>query len=77
MQKSWRGRSLESNHEKPKAVWPKVCSCGRSYDRKTWEALVYLGIMGQEMNMDLELRNCTCGNTISQPMTMEIFDVSD
>jgi hypothetical protein len=38
----------------------KVCGCGLSYTQTEWDKLPYLGIM-----MGLELRNCTCGSTIS------------
>lgn len=48
--------------------WPKVCSCGKSYDPESWEKLQYLGIQhtGDNMFPDLELRHCgACGTSLA------------
>lgn len=42
----------------------KACACGRSYTRKQWDALPYVGENVDELER-LELRNCRCGSTIA------------
>jgi hypothetical protein len=48
----------------------KTCGCGKSYSRRMWELLELIGI--QRVAADrfgpeeaYELRNCSCGSTIS------------
>lgn len=59
---SWRSRRKVKYYAK--------CSCGRTYNRKTWKALKNLGVMhipadefGPESNV--EMRNCACGSTMA------------
>lgn len=42
----------------------KECACGLSYDRDEWQALRLVGVQHAGA-LDLELRNCVCGSTIS------------
>ena len=42
----------------------KCKACGRVYDAKTWALLSVLGTMDDGVQ-PLELRNCTCGNTLA------------
>lgn len=59
-----------------KSSWPKECSvCLRTYDVDQWESLHYRGVMGEPNDLTLELRDCPCGNTISQVMDQEIYEV--
>lgn len=47
-------------------VWVKPCGCGRAYGIAAWSALAYVGRMPSgEEGVELELRNCVCGSTIS------------
>ena len=56
-------------------AFPHVCSCGKSYDVIAWPALPLVGIQsgiesesGQRFYADLEMRNCSCGSTITAPL---------
>lgn len=42
----------------------KRCSCGRCYTAEAFASLAYVGVMADEVEA-VELRNCTCGSTIS------------
>lgn len=44
---------------------PKRCLCGLSWSRETWRQLVLIGHMHAAEDGELELRNCTCGSTLS------------
>lgn len=50
-----------------------TCSCGRAYDHASWDRLILVG--GMDANdpeapaMILELRNCSCGSTITLART--------
>lgn len=58
--------------------WPKVCSvCGRTHSDEKWESLPYLGTMPINDDESLELRSCTCGNDLAQPMTMEVINIHE
>jgi hypothetical protein len=50
-------------------TFPKRCACGRQLTQEAWEALRIVGGLDPEDNEDpsyiLELRNCTCGSTLS------------
>ena len=55
--------------------FPKQCGCGLSYDEKRWQTLRLVGISegtdrtcGKYYGPDGELRNCSCGSTISVPI---------
>ena len=55
-----------------KNTFPVVCGCGREHFPHSWYALVFVGIQegidrdtGRRFWSDLELRNCTCGSTLS------------
>ena len=65
---------MASNYE---LTWPKECAiCHTQHDQEAWEALDYLGTMPvDEEGVSLELRMCSCGNDLSQPMTMKVLDV--
>jgi hypothetical protein len=48
----------------------KTCGCGRSYGRKSWRALPFVG--RQHTPKDdygpaetIEMRNCPCGSTLA------------
>lgn len=50
--------------------FPKVCGCGRTYDRAAWEKMRHAGVMvgaseGRRYFDDLEMRHCACDSTIS------------
>lgn len=47
--------------------WPKVCACGRSYERLEWLRLPALGVMRIFHDVSLDLRNCACGSTLAAP----------
>lgn len=47
-----------------------TCGCGREYTLPQWEALEYVGEMGDEVEK-LELRNCHCRSTIARPIENE------
>ena len=38
-----------------------LCSCGRGYTAEEWSTLRYVGEM-----LGLEMRDCTCGSSISR-----------
>ena len=42
----------------------KKCSCGLEFDRKNWQELEFVGVQVLKKG-HLELRNCSCGSTIS------------
>jgi CheY-like chemotaxis protein len=44
--------------------WPKVCACKQSWTRETWRSLRRIGTF-PENAAELELRECTCGSTLS------------
>lgn len=41
----------------------KACKCGRTFSPGTWRTLAYVGL--QPGLVTLELRNCSCGTTLS------------
>lgn len=43
----------------------KLCRCGLEYDRAGWEALPFVGVQGDSVEI-FEMRNCTCRSTISK-----------
>lgn len=51
----------------------QVCSCCcRVIDDATWESFSSLGLQDDGDGGWLDLRNCTCGTTLSRPATREI-----
>jgi hypothetical protein len=42
----------------------KTCACGRHYTPEQWATLPYVG-RSTMAGLDLELRNCRCGSTIT------------
>jgi len=42
-----------------------VCSCGIAWSASAWAKLKNLGVMSDGGDGWLELRNCTCGSTLS------------
>lgn len=45
-------------------LFPKVCSCGASYDAEDWAELHLVGVQDTGVEI-LEMRNCPCHSTIS------------
>lgn len=47
---------------------PQTCPCGVIYTIEGWNALPFVGVQRQEDPSlpSLELRNCSCGNTLSR-----------
>lgn len=45
----------------------KKCRCGATYTPETWSQLPLVGHQ-DDVGGSLELRNCTCGSTISGPV---------
>jgi hypothetical protein len=62
---SWNSSSNPGTASVPVAI--KKCGCGRTYDKKAWDRLLFVGIQNDWANDQeyLELRNCFCGSTIS------------
>ncbi len=48
-------------------VWPKVCGCGRTFTKGEWKKLPLVGRHTDYVET-IEMRNCSCGSTISQPV---------
>lgn len=40
-----------------------TCACKRTFTQVAWDALPYVGEMGDEVGERIELRNCPCGST--------------
>ena len=62
--------SLSTSPEPPKprerSAFVKRCGCGREFARDQWQALALCGRMHlAQRNAIVELRNCTCGWTLS------------
>lgn len=51
------------------AAWPKACSCGRRFSASEFELLACIGRMFDTVD-HLELRNCPCGSTIAQHVSV-------
>lgn len=58
--------------------WPKQCGCGIEYTRDQWSGLACVGyqfVPGDEATREpptaAELRNCSCGSTISVRVELE------
>ncbi len=53
----------------------RVCACGRRYDSSRWELLPRVvknrGIMDDGDGGYLELRNCPCGSTLAEEITLD------
>lgn len=50
----------------------KICGCGRKHSWIEWRSLprvgFQIGVDDTETSIAMELRNCTCGSTISTPV---------
>jgi hypothetical protein len=58
-----------TGRRKAAASWPKRCSCGRSWTVATWRGLELVGPWIVD-EFRLELRTCTCGSTITVPLSL-------
>jgi hypothetical protein len=57
-------------------TFPKICSCGRTYQEQEWKKLVYCAVQlgthenGERFADDLEMRHCACRSTICVAVTI-------
>lgn len=46
-------------------AWPVRCACGKQYAEERWETLRLVGRQASTDELELEMRICVCGSTIS------------
>ena len=52
----------------------KTCACGRSYTLAQWRCLPFVGIWDLGGGDRAELRNCSCGSSITIPCVVDERD---
>ena len=55
----------------------KSCRCGQTYTQSEWERLQSIGVQKLSSRKGLELRNCSCGSTLSMPVQIGGYGGSD
>jgi hypothetical protein len=48
-----------------RAHWPKICRCGETWAQEAWAHQPFVGYADGGEDGELELRNCSCGSTLS------------
>ncbi len=55
----------------PDYIIPRQCACGQVHSPIEWRRLEYVGVQDDGDGLALELRNCTCGSTMSVELERE------